>query len=90
MFQMEGDAAWYSLNLIGKQTGYSYVDATPTEINDGKWHRVTWDLRRLVSDRVNATNHKITQIIIGSWEQPSKPLEVEFQDFTMGKRNLLD
>lgn len=52
MFQVENDPSWYSLNLIGAQTMYNNIDSLPDRINDGNWHRVTWNIGKLISDRI--------------------------------------
>ncbi|MHB1459142.1 MAG: alpha-glucuronidase family glycosyl hydrolase [Armatimonadota bacterium] len=90
MFQVEDDQSWYVLNFMGTQRGYQNADSVASDINDGKWHRVTWDLKRLAKEKIGGNRKKITSMIIGSWESPSAPIEVEFQDFTLGKRNMLD
>ncbi|MHB0998642.1 MAG: alpha-glucuronidase family glycosyl hydrolase [Armatimonadota bacterium] len=91
MFQLVNDSNWYSLNLVNTQSRYPNIDSIPfAALSDGKWHRVTWDLGRLVQDRVSTGETKIINMIIGAWDKPSAPIELEFQDFTVGKRNMLD
>jgi hypothetical protein len=84
----EDTQQWRALNLVGVQSIYPLIDGPPS-INDGKWHRVTWDLCRLIKDKLGYTG-TIKGIIIGSWEKPSEPITVELQDFTFGQRNTLN
>lgn len=92
MFQLEsGSRVWHALNLIGSQTRFSALDSLPEDaINNGQWHRVTWDLRTLVREGLGRSDSTIHNIVIGSWDNPKEPIEVEFRDFTLGQRNRLD
>lgn len=58
MFQLDlGSQVWYALNLIGVQERYSQADTLPADvINDGQWHRVTWDLQRVAPTQTYATS----------------------------------
>ncbi len=89
MFEF-GDGIWYALNLQGQQSLYGNLDGVRGSITDGQWHRVTWDLKRLVEEQVGPGRTRITNFILGSWEKPAEPVVVEFQDFAFGQRNLLD
>jgi len=89
MFEF-GDGIWYALNLQGQQSGYGNLDTVRGALNEGQWHRVTWDLKRLVEEQIGPGRTRITNIILGSWEKPAEPVVVEFQDFAFGQRNLLD
>ena len=91
MFQTDYDDAWYALNMIGMQRSYNHADGLPAgSISDGKWHRVTWNLRETVKDRIGAGNTRIKDVILGSWEAPAEPIVVEFSDFAFGRQNTLD
>lgn len=92
MFQVEGRSGeWEALNIIGKETLYPSRDALIFgAVNDGAWHRVTWDLKRLASEQFGSGQFKISNLIVGSWEKFSLPIVVEFQSFALGKRNTLD
>jgi hypothetical protein len=94
MFQAESDPPqqWRALNLIGTQTGYANADSLPVgAINDGNWHRVTWNLQELYKEQITSTDKgRIKNLILGSWEKPSEPIVVEFRDFSLGRRNTLD
>ena len=88
MFQIEGSEAWYSLNLIGQQNLFTNLDSLK-QINDGQWHRVTWNLKRLVRDKFN-NSAKIKTLILGSWENSQKPVVIELAEMSLGKRNMLN
>ena len=92
LFQLEsGSQVFYSLNLVGEQGLFSHADSVPEDsINDGKWHRVTFDLKRVVREGLGSDQREITNVVIGSWMTPREPIVVEFQDFALGERNLLD
>lgn len=89
--ESNGVSQWRALNLIGKQNGYAQIDTVPQgKINDGKWHRVTWDLLRLCKEELGTGSIQIKNLVLGTWEKPSEPVVVEFQNFSHGKRNTLD
>ena len=91
MFQAESDGNWYALNLIDVTSQYRFADSvSDLLLNDGKWHRVTCDLLRLCKERIGVSDPTIRNVILGSWASPSEPIIVEFSDFALGKRNLLD
>lgn len=85
MFLPELSGVWYSLNLTGTQSGYLSADALPMgSLDDGKWHRVTWDLRRLAAERIGSSATRIHSLIFGNWEKPPKTGTLEFKDFAFG------
>jgi hypothetical protein len=85
MFQSSSGANWYALNLVGSQSGYlNLATLPPGRIDDGKWHRVTWDLRRLASERIGPGTTQIRQLIFGNWEKPPQTGTVEIKDFAFG------
>ena len=85
MFQSGASGSWYALNLVGSQSGYLNADALPAgRINDGKWHRVTWDLRRLAVERIGPSSARIHTLILGNWEKPPQSGTVEFKEFAFG------
>jgi hypothetical protein len=84
------DPVWYLLSFIGTQSLYQNVDVVPADINDGSWHRITWDLKNFVNDKINSSNLKISQIILGSWKNPSEPISVDFRGFSIWKCNMLN
>ncbi len=93
LFQVGGNGSteWKALNLIGKQTGFEQIDALPQKkINDGEWHRVTWDLKRLCREQLGEGNVRTKNLVLGSWDKPSQPIKVELRNFAHGKRNTLD
>lgn len=91
MFQSDGGSDWHCLNLVGVEQLYKYADGLPAgAISDGKWHRITWNLEKLVREEIGPGVTYIRSIILGSWENPSKPIVLEFRDFAFGKRNMLD
>jgi hypothetical protein len=88
MFQVDGGGSeWYSIELIGKQPLHRPVAFLPTgSISDGNWHRVTWDLRRLVREQIGEQYTHIRNVIMGSWGNPVQPVVVDFRDFRFGAR----
>lgn len=85
MFEVSGQ--WYAINLVGVQ-GYASVENI-VGINDGKWHRVTLDLKKLVKERLNH-NGTISNMVIGAWKKPQKPIIFEIRDFSIGARNTVN
>lgn len=92
LFQLDGGSqTWYALNLIGDNGLFNRADGLSEDaLSDGKWHRVTWDLKRLVREGIARNDREITNLVIGSWKTPKEPVVVEFQDFSLGTRNMLD
>ena len=85
MLQSSTSANWYALNLIGSQGLFFNLAALPPgRIDDGKWHRVTWNLRRLVTERIGPGTTQIHQLILGNWEKPPATGTVEIKDFAFG------
>lgn len=86
LIQMEGEENWHALNVVGTQGKYTEADTLP-EINDGQWHRVSWDLAKLVDEVIKPprADGRIGAIIFGSWETPTKPLQVEIQSAALGR-----
>ena len=60
------------------------------EINDGQWHRVTWNLRKLVAERIDPNIKSIKTLSLGTWANPQKPVVVEFRNVCFGSFNKLD
>ena len=91
MFQIEGKDDWFELDLVGTQ-GYRKTDRIneTLEINDGQWHRVTWNLRKLVAERIDPNIKSIKTLILGTWANPQKPVVVEFKNVCFGSFNKLD
>jgi len=91
MFQVDGRDEWFELALQGTQN-YTLVDklGLVDEINDGKWHRITWNLQKVVKEKIGQDISKIKHLIIGNWQKVDEPVVVEFKSFNMGRLNLLD
>lgn len=90
LFQSATGEEWYALNLIGKQGLYTNADVLPSRsLSDGQWHRITWDIARLCEDTM-ISSQVIRNLLLGAWENPSEPIIVDFRDFSLGLRNLLD
>jgi hypothetical protein len=91
MFQIEGKADWFELDIVGVQN-YSLLDKVNSAlaINDGQWHRVTWNLKKLVAERVSPDITSIKNLIVGTWANPQAPVVVEFKDVCFGSFNQLD
>jgi len=69
--------------LIGTHSAYqSVADLNDQHLNDGQWHQVTLDLAQAVSSLPH-TKSKIKNLIIGSWQNPRHPFEVDFQNFSL-------
>jgi hypothetical protein len=82
LLQQEKDTdVWRAINLVGRQSSYpSLADLTTQKLNDGQWHEVSLDLRPLIAGRLEpGKKPRIKNLIIGSWEQPRRPIVVEFQ-----------
>jgi hypothetical protein len=84
--RMSDTDRWWAINLVGTQTGYpSLANLTERKLNDGKWHDVSLDLRRILAGQWEPGQaSQIKNLIIGSWENPSHPILVEFQAFAFG------
>ncbi len=91
MFQIDGKDEWFELDLVGAQ-GYRHADSInpALEINDGKWHRVTWNLQKLVAERIDPNIKSIKNLIVGTWANPQQPVVVEFKNVCFGSLNQLD
>lgn len=87
MFRVENDPNWYALNVLGIHNDYKYVDGLPVgSINDGEWHRVTWNLKALIEKQIPESGLKISNIILGAWDKPYQPVDVSFKNFSFGKK----
>ncbi|MHB0998643.1 MAG: alpha-glucuronidase family glycosyl hydrolase [Armatimonadota bacterium] len=85
MFRVENDPNWHALNLLGVHGDYKFADGIPVgSFDDGKWHRVTWNLRKFMAEKFPDSDMKISNIILGAWEKPSQPISVEFKEFSFG------
>ena len=88
LLQQEKDTdVWRAINLVGRQSAYpSLADLTAQKLNDGQWHEVSLDLRPLIASRLEpGKKPRIKNLIVGSWEQPLRPIVVEFQSFEVTK-----
>jgi hypothetical protein len=91
MLQIEGKAGWFELDIVGKQSYHQLDQISPAlEVNDGHWHHITWNLEKLVRERVGQEVKSIKTLIIGTWSNPAKPVVVEFKNFCFGKVNKAD
>ena len=91
MFQVEGQDTWFELDLIGKQTYRKIDKISPLyEINNGAWHRVTWNLKKLVAEQIGSDIKSISNVIVGTWSNPSQPVVLEFKNVCFGSFNQLD
>lgn len=90
LFQAEHGEAWYALNLVGRQSRFPQADGLPNwAVNDGAWHRVTWNLANLCKERLGGIE-RIRNVVVGVWDNPAEAVDVEFADFAFGVRNSLD
>ncbi|MBI5685947.1 MAG: hypothetical protein HZC54_12820 [Verrucomicrobia bacterium] len=91
MFQVEGQETWFELDLVGKQA-YRQLDRIVAvhEINNGQWHRITWNLQKLVAERIAPDIKSIKNLIVGTWSNPAQPVVVEFKNVCFGSFNQLD
>lgn len=80
---------WRAINLVGKQEAYlPLVDLASQKLNDGQWHEVSVDLRQALAGQIEPGQKlRIKNLIIGSWQNPQKPIVVEFQAFCIGPRS---
>lgn len=91
MFQAEGKDDWFELDLIGKQPYRQLDRINPLyEINDGQWHRLTWNLEKLVAEKISPETKSIKNLIVGTWTNPKTPVAVEFKNVCFGSFNQLD
>ena len=92
MFQVAGSEQYYAMNLMGKQNLYIEADSVNSEaINDGQWHRVTWNLLKMYQEMISAEGEPmIRNVLFGTWEAADEECEVEFKEFTIGVQNTLD
>jgi hypothetical protein len=91
MFQVEGTDDWFELDLIGKQD-YRQLDRIDPvhEINNGQWHRLTWNLQKLVAEKIGSQTQSIKNLVVGTWTNPETPVTVEFKNVCFGSFNQLD
>ena len=91
MFQVEGQDNWFELDLIGKQ-GYRQLDKISPlyELSNGAWHRVTWNLKKLVAEQIGPDIKSIKNVVVGTWSNPAQPVVLEFRNVCFGSFNQLD
>ena len=91
MFQVEGKDDWFELDLIGKQAYRQLDRINPLyEINDGQWHRLTWNLQKLVAEKISPETKTLKNLVVGTWTNPKTPVTVEFKNVCFGSFNQLD
>ena len=80
---------WRAINLVGKHKAYlPLADLASQKLNDGQWHQVSVDLRQALAGQIEPGQKlRIKNLIIGSWENPKKPIVVEFQEFCIGPKS---
>ncbi len=85
MFQIDGNDNWFEVDIVGTQNYQQTGRINPAvEINDGQWHQVVLDLRKLVALRIDPKFKSIHNLMIGTWANPREPVVVEFKDVCFG------
>jgi hypothetical protein len=91
MFQIEGSNDWYEIDILGEQNFKQIDTINPIlGLNDGQWHRVTWNLQKLVTEKIGKDVKSIKNLIVGTWTNPKTPVVIEFKDVCFGSFNQLD
>jgi len=92
MFQVPGSEEWYAIDLVGTQTVGKALDGIKAvwKVNDGNWHRVNWNLRQMVAERIGPGVTTISNLIVGSWVPSAEPAVIEFKRVAFGIDNRLD
>lgn len=92
MFQVPGREEWYAIDLVGTQKVGKALDGIKAvwKVNDGNWHRVNWNLRQMVAERIGPGVTTISNLIIGSWVPSDEPAVIEFKRVAFGIDNRLD
>ena len=91
MFQVEGTDDWFQLDLISGQN-YKQLDRIDPvhEISNGQWQRLTWNLKKLVTEKIGSQTKSIKNLVVGTWTNPETPVIVEFKSVCFGSFNQLD
>jgi hypothetical protein len=93
MFQVPGREDWYAIDLVGTQKKIGKaLDGVKAvwKVNDGNWHRVNWNLRQMVAERIGPGVTAINNLIVGSWVPAAEPAVIEFKRVAFGIDNRLD
>ena len=92
MFQVEGkNDTWFQLDIIGMQKYRQLDRINPAmEINNGQWQRITWNLQKLVAELIGPDIKSIKNLVVGTWNNPTAPVVLEFKKFCFGSFNQLD
>jgi hypothetical protein len=78
---------FYQLPLVGLHGQYKILDSTVSadkEVTDGKWHRLTWNLRDMLRKNLGKDVSTIHSVIIGKWTTPDSIAELEIKGFCFG------
>lgn len=78
---------FYQLPLVGIHANYKIMDPTVSadkEVADGKWHRLTWNLRDMIRKNLGRDVSTIHSVIIGKWTAPDSTAEMEIKALTFG------
>jgi hypothetical protein len=78
---------FYQLPLVGLHGQYKIMDSTVStekEVMDGKWHRLTWNLRDMIRKNAGEDVLTIHSVIIGKWTSPDSIAELEIKALSFG------
>jgi len=77
---------WYQIPIL-KKHHYPLLDeslSSDKAINDGEWHRLSWNLKQMVQKKFGADVSTVRDIIIGKWAAPELSAELEIKSFKLG------
>jgi hypothetical protein len=77
---------WHQIPIL-KKHHYPLLDGTLSTnkaINDGQWHRLSWNLKQMVQKKIGSEVSTVRNIIIGKWADPEISAELEIKSFELG------
>jgi hypothetical protein len=77
---------WHQIPIL-KKHHYQLLDGTLSgtkTVNDGQWHRLSWNLKQMVQKKFGADASTVRDIMIGKWADPELSAELEIKSFILG------
>lgn len=77
---------WHQIPVL-KKHNYPLLDgtlSTTKTLNDGQWHRLSWNLKQMVQKKFGPDASTVRDIIIGKWAEPEAACELEIREFQLG------
>lgn len=83
----DDEKTWHQIPVL-KKHHYPLLDgtlSTTKAVNDGQWHRLSWNLKQIVQKKFGPEASTVRDIIIGKWAEPEAACELEIKSFKLGK-----